>query len=336
MDTLHPGGIENSLDPGMTAGLSMTDPFDPAAISDETAAFNAWLAKQFERMPPIQSVAPELTRKARAEGRSVFPDAGPREGSDWVAITGAAGGPGRVRLTLPESTPRGTYLHIHGGGWTFGTPDLYDAHNQRIAAATGCRVVAVQYRLAPENPWPACADDCEAAARWALAEFDGPLVIGGESAGGHLSALTLLRLRAQGQIPRVAGTVLNYGIYDLSMTPSMANWGDDYLVLSTPVTEWFCRNLLPEGDLADPMFSPMAADLAGLVPALFQVGTRDPLLDDSLMMAERWREAGNPATLEVYPGGVHAYDMFDLEIARASLNRQDAFVNSCLGGSAAT
>lgn len=316
----------------------MTDhpnPFDPDAITEETAAFNAWLEAQFAAMPPVHKVPVGLTRKARAEGRGMFPDAGPLEGSHWAVIPAPPGGPGRVRLSLPRGTlggtPRGTYLHIHGGGWTLGAPEQYDAHNQRVAGATGCRVVSVQYRLAPEHPWPACADDCEAAALWALEEFGGPLLIGGESSGGHLSAVTLLRLKARGRAGRVAGVVLNYGIYDLRMTPAMANWGPRYLVLSTPVTEWFVENLLPgRSGHADPAVSPLMADLAGLAPALFQVGTCDPLIDDSLFMSRRWQAAGNRAELAVYPGGVHAFDMFDLAISHASRARQDAFVNECL------
>jgi len=308
------------------------DPFDPGAVAPETAAFNVQLEAALAEMPPVHKLPPELTRKARAEGRGVFPVAGPLAGSEWRDIAGAPGGPGRVRLSLPEGAPRGTYLHIHGGGWTLGCPDQYDEHNQRIARATGCRVVSVQYRLAPEHRWPACAEDCEAAALWALETFGGPLLIGGESAGGHLSAVTLIRLRRRGLAERVAGVVLNYGCFDLRMTPSMANWGARYLILSTPVTGWFVRNLLPEGSAADPKVSPLLADLAGLPPALLQVGTCDPLLDDSLFMAARWRAAGNRAELAVYPGGVHAFDMFDLAIARASRARQDAFVAECLAG----
>jgi acetyl esterase/lipase len=309
------------------------DPFHLAAITAETAAFNTWLESQFVGVPPVHTVPPALTRQARIEGRGVFPDAGPRAGSDWVTIEGAPGGPGRVRISLPpKAKPRGTYLHIHGGGWTLGTPELYDEHNQRIAGATGCRVVSVQYRLAPEHPWPACADDCEAAALWALQEFGGPLVIGGESAGGHLSAATLLRLKARGLAGQVAGMVLNYGVFDMRLTPSMANWGARYLVLSTPVVAWFCDNLLPVGlepgiERGDPAVSPLMADLGGLVPALFQVGTCDPLLDDTLFMSRRWQAAGNRAELAIYPGGVHAFDMFDLAIAHASRVRQDAFLN---------
>jgi acetyl esterase/lipase len=319
--------------------------FLPGAVAPETAAFEEWLAETLAALPPVNEVPPELTRKARAEGLGVFPLGGPLAGSEWCDIPGAPGGPGRVRISLPPGTPtrtppgtpRGTYLHIHGGGWTLGCPDQQDVYNQRIAAATGCRVVSAQYRLAPENPWPAGAEDCAAAAAWALEAFDGPVLIGGESAGAHLAAVTLLGLKAQGRAGRLAGAVLNYGCYDLRMTPSVTNWGDYYLVLSTPVIDWFIGNLLPEGGRDDPAVSPLLADLAGLPPALFQIGSRDPLLDDSLFMAARWQAAGNRAELAVYPGGVHAYDMFDLAIAHQSHARQDAFVSACLEGwSAAT
>lgn len=308
-----------------------TDPFHPDAVATETARLNAWLEAELTKVKPVHEVPPELTRKARAEGRGVFPPSGPCDGTEWLKIASAPGGPRRVRLSNPPGAVRATYLHIHGGGWTLGAPEYYDAHNQRIAAQTGCRVASVQYRLAPEHPWPACAEDCEAAALWALKAFDDPLVIGGESAGAHLTVVTLLRLRAHGRIGRVAGAVLNYGVFDLRLTPSMANWGARYLILSTPTVAWFCRNLLADAAAAsDPAVSPLLADLSGLPPALVQVGTVDPLLDDSLFMAQRWQAAGGRAELAVYPGGVHGFDMFDLPISHGSRARQDDFVNRVL------
>ena len=293
-------------------------------VSAETAAFNADLAARLAGAPLPFEVPLEVTRKARAEGKGLFPPAGPLPGSDWVET---GNGAVRVRLSLPQGAPRGVYLHIHGGGWTFGAPDQSDAYSQRIARATGLAVASVEYRMAPEHPWPACADDCEAAARWALAEFDGPMAIGGESAGGHLSAITLLRLRSAGMAGRVRGVVLNYGIFDLALTPSARNWGERYLILSTPVIAWFARNL-SAGAAAEA--SPLFADLSGLCPALLQCGTEDPLLDDTLFMAARWQAAGQGAEVALYPGGVHAFDCFDLEIARQAHARQDAFLNACL------
>jgi len=116
----------------------------------------------------------------------------------------------------------------------------------------------------------------------------------------------------------------------------MANWGERYFILSTPVTKWFIGNALQGGeDPADPAISPLMTDLAGLPPALLQVGTCDPLLDDSLFMAQRWRAAGGQAELAIYPGGCHAFDMFDLEIAKTSRARQHGFVRACLAPRAA-
>jgi acetyl esterase/lipase len=183
-------------------------------------------------------------------------------------------------------------------------------------------VVSVPYRLSPEHVWPACAEDVEAAALWLLdrapALFGaGRLAIGGESAGAHLAAVTLMRLRAAGRLGAVAGAVLNYGVFDLRLTPSMARWGAENLVLSTPVVEWFVDNLTA-GDRtlrADPALSPLLGHLGGLPPALVQVGTYDPLIDDSLALAAGMVAAGGRVELRLFPGGVHGFDRFHTALA---------------------
>ncbi|MEM6905086.1 MAG: alpha/beta hydrolase, partial [Pseudomonadota bacterium] len=136
-------------------------PFEPGEISAETASFNADLAKRLAEAPTPMDIPIPETRQARAEGRGLFPPAGPLEGSTWREIPGAGGRTARVRLSEPAGTARGVYLHIHGGGWTIGAPDQYDRYNQRIAAETGLAVASVEYRLAPENAWPAAPDDVE-------------------------------------------------------------------------------------------------------------------------------------------------------------------------------
>jgi len=313
----------------------MPGPFEPGAMSAETAAFNAWLRARLADLPRPNEVPVALTRAARAEGRGIYPLGGPRTGSDWAAIAGADGGPGRVRISGNAATARGTYLHLHGGGWTFNAPDQYDDANQALARAAGCRVVSPAYRLAPEHRWPAPAEDCLAAAVWALETGPGPLVIGGESAGAHLAVVTLLALAARGQGDRIAGAVLSYGMYDLRGTPSMRNWGEDYLVLSTPVIDWFVDNLLGGAPRGDPGVSPLLGDLGRPPSALFMVGTADPLIDDTLFMAARWRATGARAALDIHPGGVHAFDQFDLAIARAALARRHGFVAEVLSNWAA-
>lgn len=300
--------------------------FDPARIDPETAAFNARIEPVLTALPAPGVVPVIDLRAARARGEGPYPLAGPRDGSLWQTIPGGQ----RVRVSPWAGTPRGIYLHLHGGGWTFNAPDQYDAVNQAHATATGMTVIAAEYRLAPEHIWPACLHDCRAALDWVLAEWPGlPVVIGGESAGAHLTAAVLVDA---GRQERIRGAVLNYGIFDFRMTPSMALWGTRNLVLNTPIVAWYLDNVAPDGVRRDdPALSPLLAPLTGMPPALFQVGTMDPLLDDTLMMAARWVGAGNAAELAVYPGGIHAFDMFDLAIARAFAARQQAFMSACLG-----
>jgi len=314
----------------MTADLASL--FDPAAISEETAAFNHRLEAELATMPPMIQFPPAVVRAARAEGKGSLPLGGPLEGSEWRDIPGAPGGPAKVRISEPEGEPVGIYLHIHGGGWTVGAADQYDRICQTMAAATGMRVVSVAYRLAPEHPWPAQKMDCLAAARWVLGESELPVVIGGESAGAHLSVVTAIGLRDEGLGARIRGLVLFYGAYDMRMTPSVRNWGERNLILSTPIVAWFQNFVDPDGtarERAD--LSPLLADLDALPPALFIVGTADPLLDDTLFMAGRWQAASNATQLKVYPGGVHAFDAFEeLTIAREARAEAHAFAKACL------
>lgn len=335
--------------------MQMIDPalFAARAIDPETAAFAAVLEAQLADLPATHELAIAATRRARAEGKGIFPLGGPAEGSVWSEPGEDPPAPA-LRLSLPDAAPRGIYLHIHGGGWTFNRPEYYDIPNQRIARDTGLAVASVRYRLAPEHRWPAPLQDVLAGIAQARARWPGlPLAIGGESAGAHLAAAALLALRAEGRLAGVAGAVLNYGMYDLRMTASMANWGARKLILSTPTVAWFVANLLgpaegspaagsPAGDSRseggtppdDPAVSPLLADLAGMPPALFQIGTLDPLLDDSLMLAARWSAAGAAAELAVYPGGVHAFDAFKLAIAEAFRARQSAFLTRLFSASA--
>jgi acetyl esterase/lipase len=281
-----------------------------APVPEPVRAFNERLAALLAPLPKSHEVPPEITRKARAEGKSLFPLGGPLEGSSWRDIPG-----GRVRVSPAPGAPSGVYLHIHGGGWTFGSPDLFDAPNQRIARETGLTVVSVAYRLAPENPWPACADDVETVALWliqsAAAEFGTDrLLIGGESAGAHLAAVALLRLKARSLLDRFAAVSFTYGVFDLRMTPSAARAGPDALIIPFETLDWFYDNLTG-GDRAlraDPALSPLLADLSGFPPAQILAGTADPLLDDSLLMAARLSGLGVEVETALFSGAIHGFD----------------------------
>ncbi|MEP6953212.1 MAG: alpha/beta hydrolase [Solirubrobacteraceae bacterium] len=307
--------------------------------TDEARAFNADLEERLRALPMPWTATIEQVRAARRAGKGVFPVPELLDHARWHEIEGRDG-PLKLRLIEPQTrAATGAYLHIHGGGWTLGTADEQDTRLGVLAEANGLVVVSVEYRLGPEHPHPAGPDDCEDAARWLLDGGAGELgaperyAIGGESAGGHLSALTLLRLRDRG-IGGFAAANLVFGAFDLSLTPSARAWGDRYLVLSTPIIDWFGDQYLPgvtPEDRRDPAISPLYADLTGLPPALFTVGTEDPLLDDSLFMAARWARAGNAAELDVIDEAIHAFNYFDLEIARRSEARQAAFLTEALG-----
>jgi acetyl esterase len=318
----------------------MTAVIDEAALA-ETRAFNAELERAAAAEPPRHTVALAERRQARREGTDAFPPPVLRDDrARELTIPGRAGAIG-LRAIAPAREAAGVYLYIHGGGWALGAADLQDASLVELADATGLCALSVEYRLAPEHPYPACADDCEDAALWLLregfAELGVPPVatIGGDSAGGHLSAVTLLRLRDRhGLVGRFSAANLLYGAFDLSLTPSVRHWGDRPLILTKPMMELYADWLLPGADAEakrDPDVSPLYAGLHDMPPALFTVGTLDPLLDDSLFMEARWRHAGNATELRVWPEAVHGFNLFDLRVAGAARAAQYAFLRAAVG-----
>jgi acetyl esterase len=314
-----------SLDPAL---------FAPAAIDAETAEFNAELEKQLAAMPPIYEFPPSVVRQARESGQGPFGTLVFVESARERTIPGSAGEI-PLRLFIPERV-RGVYLHLHGGGFTIGSARHHDPLLAAIATEYALAVVSVEYRLAPEHPYPAGPDDCEAAALWlatqAQAEFGTDrLVIGGESAGANLAAVTLTRMRDRHGFTGFRGANLTFGVFDLSMTPSATRWGERNLILSTPIMEWFNNQYVPADRRRDPDVSPLYADLAHLPPALFTVGTLDLLLDDSLFMHSRWVAAGNRGELAVYPGGVHAFTAFPLALGRRANERIFEFIAAAVG-----
>lgn len=224
-----------------------------------------------------------------------------------------------VRILRPSGKPKGVVLDIHGGGWVIGNAQMDDDLNLGMVNACDVAVVSVDYRLAVDTPIEGLLDDCLVAARWLLAdcpEFAGlPVIIVGESAGGHLAAATLLALKQWPELlQRVSGAVLYYGVYDLTGTPSVRTAGPDTLLLDGPGIVDALRLLTP--GLSDearqqPPLSPLYGDFEGLPPALMFVGELDPLKDDTLLIAERW--AGVEAHL--LPEAAHGFIHFPVAMA---------------------
>ncbi len=273
-----------------------------------------------ERMPRLRLHDPVLRALMQGLIRfagAVAPDRGKARGVRIEErLVGALGRGVRVRIFHPPARPLGVHVHIHGGGWTIGDHRLDDPINVPLAADTGVTVVSVDYRLIPANPFVATIDDCETAARWVLetglAEFGVErMTMGGESAGGHLAAATILRLRDAGTgFDRVAGAVLTYGCFDLGGTEMRRRAGPETLVLHGPTMPRILDKSFPAGIEArrDPAFSPLYADLHGLPPALFIVGTRDPLQEDSELMYTKWQAQSGNAELVIVPEAAHGFN----------------------------
>ena len=254
------------------------------------------------------------------------------------------------RVFQPE-TDAGTgvlYLHFHGGGMIAGTPEISDAANLAISRRHGIPVISASYRLAPEHPFPAGADDALAVAHWLLDNGGKPageggfgaerIIVGGESAGGYLAAAVLLRIRDElGAIDRVAGANLVCGVHDWGRNPShrglRATGGPD--LLSPEGITFFTDAYLPgrtDEERRDPAVSPAFADLHGLPPARLSVGTSDHLLDDTLLLASRWSAAGGDVELFVAPDLPHAFGAFPCELTRRWTRHTDEWFDRLLGG----
>jgi acetyl esterase/lipase len=305
-----------------------------ASELDEARRMNRWLmyAPRFRAPSPLsrtmiqtmlrtsQALAPMGARGVAASMRRI----------EWK---GRSIG---LRILKAGGPVRGAYLDYHGGGWVIGNAAMDDRVNTRIAKDCGLVVVSVDYTLAPEIQLPEMIEQCAAAGDWLFehgeAEFGvSDIFIGGESAGAHLAACTLLRLRdMRSDFHRLKGAVLFYGPYDLSCTPSVRSAPRNTLVLHGPAMIGGMAGLLPgmsEDQRRDPAFSPLYADLRGLPPGLLLCGTLDPLIDDSRLMVERWRAASGNAELVIVPEAPHAFNRFFTRVA----SRTNAFVRDWIG-----
>lgn len=232
-----------------------------------------------------------------------------------------------VRIHMPVSElPTGVVLEIHTGGFFMGSAAGSDLRNRRLVDELGVAVVSVDYRLAPEHPWPAAPDDCETAALWlaehAQARFGTTrLVISGFSAGSTLAMSTLLRMRDRG-LTSFSGGVLQCGTYDLSaLTPAGRLIADEYFLDAY-------AGAAP--DRTHPDLSPVFADLRHLPPVLIVIGEDDVLLEDNLTMASRLAAAGNEVDLCIYPASPHAFTGHPTSMARAALNSIDDWLQERL------
>lgn len=241
-----------------------------------------------------------------------------------------AGGVPALRVTAKGAQTNRVVLYYHGGGYIFGSPTSHQDLGEYLSQAAQSPVILLDYRLAPENPFPAAIDDARAAYRWLLDSGFKPeqIAIAGDSAGGNLVFTSLFSIR-QHQLPLPACAV------PLSPWTDMECTGETFITkadVDPMVHKAFTRKLsdlyAPGANLRDPLVSPLYGDLKGLPPLLIQVGDRETLLDDSRRIAERARQAGVDVTLEIEPGQVHVFQIFAarLDEGRAAIVRMGDFI----------
>ena len=255
-------------------------------IGDDVPAFR-------ERMNSANGLMPKLPKDALVDKVDV-------EGvpCEWVSADGA--------------DSHRVLMYLHGGGYVFGGFDSHRDLAWRLSNASGMRVLLVDYRLAPEHPFPAALEDATACYRWLLAEGykPGQIVIGGDSAGGGLTLSTMVNLKNLG-VEQPAGAILLSPWLDMTGSGSSVAANAKADAMLSPVSlDSFARFYLGELDRKAPLASPLFADLAGLPAMLVHVGSTEILLSDAQRLVENVQNAGGEIALDVWPKMPHVFQLF--------------------------
>jgi acetyl esterase/lipase len=250
----------------------------------------------------------------------------------------ALGGPRGEWVTAPgvSTTELRVLFYIHGGGFTAGSAAAYRGLSSRLSTATGCRVLAVDYRWAPEEPFPAALDDCVGGYRWLIGEGGGTprnVVLVGDSAGGNLVVAMLLALKERKETLPAAGVCIS-PIFDLALTGDSVTTraARDPMILASSLQKCSAA-YRGNSDPRHPLMSPLYGDLSGLPPLLLQCGSEEMLRDDSARLAAKAKAAGVDVTFEEWDEMVHVWHLFADRLAdgRKALARVGEFVRAHVG-----
>lgn len=265
------------------------------------------------RTTPFHAMTPQQARAAYGAAAEVLDF--PREPLSRVETHGFSAGEGlplAMRLYAPSRERLPVLLYLHGGGFMIGGLETHDSLCRQLARRTGCAVVALEYRLAPEHAFPAAVDDTWAVLRrlpgWAEQQgLDGSrIAVGGDSAGGTLAAVAAIQSRAEG-LPLAMQLLITPGTASHPQWPSRQQFAQGFLLESETI-EWFFSHLLPPAARSDWRFAPLEApDLDGVAPAHLVLAECDPLLDEGLAYGDRLRAAGVAVELHLARGVTHDF-----------------------------
>lgn len=291
-------------------------------VDPQAQAYLDDVAAQAAGTLPLDLRPPDEVRTVLARTRGVETDATATEGPPVAVpvtdVTTPGGVPVRV-YAPPTDAPLPVVVFFHGGCFVIGDLGMHDPSLRRLAVDTPAVVVSVDYRLAPEHPFPAGPEDCWAATCWAAdhaAAYGGDparVVVAGDSAGGGLAAAVALMARDRGA-PAIAHQLLVYPMLDRTMSlPSHERYGAGDHLLRREFLAWSWRQYLGDDahgpDAAHPWASPLrdADDLTGLPPAHVLLAECDPIVDDGARYADRLADAGVPVTTSVHAGQIHGF-----------------------------
>ncbi len=247
----------------------------------------------------------------------------------------SAGGVPAEMMSAADSDPNRVLIYVHGGGYVIGSVRTHRMLMSKLVKSSGGKVLGLDYRLAPEDPFPAAVEDTVAAYRWLLSQgFDGGKIsIGGDSAGGGLAAAALVALRYLGEPMAGAGLLISPWVDLEGIGNSMTTNAEVDPVVQKEGLEWMAGLYVGDRDRRTPLAAPLYADLHGLPPILIQVGGDETLLDDSTRLADKLKEARVPVTTEVADDMFHVWHAFApiLPEGQRAIDRAGAFLKEKTG-----
>lgn len=256
------------------------------------------------KVPNIHEIPIELCRRGLADMMSFSQ---PPTGCKIEKVN--SGGPEALWVSAADVNTKATIMYLHGGGYTMGSASTYLGITGMLSELCGLRVLSVDYRLAPEHPFPAAIDDAVNAYRWLLQQGipAKSIVIGGDSAGGGLTFATMIELKNKGiQLPAAIFTISPW--LDLAHTgETMVTKADDDPMFTKSGMIHMAKLYADETDVSSPLISPLYADLSGLPPVLIHVGTSEMLLSDSRRMAETLKKAGVDCVIKEWEDLFHVF-----------------------------